>query len=43
MVEISTSLLTVEKKDLVKKLHEIDVAKTDYIHIDVITIYNNQK
>ena len=36
MAEISTSILTVEKKDLVKKLHEIDVARTDYIHIDVM-------
>lgn len=36
MVEIATSLLTIEKRDLVKKLHEIDVAKTDYIHIDVM-------
>lgn len=36
MEEISTSLLNVEKRDLVKKLYEIEAAKTDYIHIDVM-------
>jgi len=36
MIEISTSILTVEKKELINKLYEIETAKTDYLHIDVM-------
>lgn len=36
MAVISTSILTVDKKNLVGELYEIEAAKTDYIHIDVM-------
>lgn len=36
MVEISTSLLSVEKEDIIKTIYNIETAKTDYFHIDVM-------
>ena len=36
MVEVSTSLLTVKKDELIKKIYNLEVAKTDYFHIDVM-------
>lgn len=36
MVEISTSLLSVEKDKIVKTIYNLEVAKTDYFHIDVM-------
>lgn len=36
MVEISTSLLSVEKEKSVKVVYDLEVAHTDYYHIDVM-------
>ena len=35
-MEISTSILTVEEENSVKTFYELEVAKTDYYHIDVM-------
>ena len=35
-MEISTSILSVDKEDVVQKFYDIEVAKTDYFHIDVM-------
>lgn len=36
MVEISTSLLSVEKENIIKTIYDLEVARTDYFHIDVM-------
>lgn len=36
MVEISTSILTVDEKEAMKVFYDLEVAKTDYYHIDVM-------
>lgn len=36
MVEISTSLLSVERDKIMKTIYNLEVAKTDYFHIDVM-------
>ncbi len=36
MVEISTSILNVEKKDAMKVFYGLEVAHTDYFHIDIM-------
>ena len=36
MVEISTSLLSVEKENVIKTIYDLETAKTDYFHIDVM-------
>ncbi|MBO5349107.1 MAG: ribulose-phosphate 3-epimerase [Clostridia bacterium] len=36
MVEISTSILTVSKDQIVKTIYNLEVAKTNYFHIDVM-------
>lgn len=36
MVEISTSLLSVEKENVIKTIYNLETAKTDYFHIDVM-------
>ena len=36
MVEISTSILSVDKENIMKTLYNLEVAKTDYFHIDVM-------
>ena len=36
MVEISTSLLTVQKDNVVKTIYNLEVGKTNYFHIDVM-------
>lgn len=36
MVEISTSLLSVEKEKIIKTIYNLETAKTDYFHIDVM-------
>lgn len=36
MVNISTSLLSVQKDKVVKTIYNLEVAKTDYFHIDVM-------
>ena len=36
MVEVSTSILTVEKGEESKTFFALEVAKTDYFHIDVM-------
>ena len=36
MVEISTSILTVEKEKATKTFYDLEVAGTDYYHIDVM-------
>lgn len=36
MVEISTSLLSLETKESIKKIYDLEVAHTDYYHIDVM-------
>ena len=35
-MEISTSILTVEKENATKTFYDLEVAKTDYYHIDVM-------
>ncbi len=36
MVEISTSILSVKKEESAKKFYDLEVAHTDYFHIDVM-------
>lgn len=36
MVEISTSILSVKKEESIKKFYDLEVAHTDYFHIDVM-------
>lgn len=36
MVEVSTSVLTVEKEKIMRTIYDLEVAKTDYFHIDVM-------
>lgn len=36
MVEVSTSLLNVKKEDILGCIYNLEVAKTDYFHIDVM-------
>lgn len=36
MVEVATSLLNVEEENIIKTIYDIEVAKTDYFHIDVM-------
>ncbi len=36
MVEISTSVLNVEKQDAMRIFYGLEVAHTDYFHIDVM-------
>lgn len=36
MIEISTSILTVEKENATKTFYDLEVARTDYYHIDVM-------
>lgn len=35
-MEISTSLLSVKKEDIIQIIYNLEVAKTDYFHIDVM-------
>lgn len=36
MVEISTSLLSVKKEDIITSIYDLETAHTDYFHIDVM-------
>ncbi|MBQ3408881.1 MAG: ribulose-phosphate 3-epimerase [Clostridia bacterium] len=36
MVEVSTSVLTVEKENIMQTIYDLEVGKTDYFHIDVM-------
>ena len=36
MIEISTSILSVKKEDSIKTFYNLETAKTDYFHIDVM-------
>ena len=36
MVEISTSILSIKKEESIKKFYDLEVAHTDYFHIDVM-------
>ena len=36
MVEVSTSILNVDEKEAMQKFYDLEVAKTDYFHIDVM-------
>lgn len=36
MVEISTSILNVDEEEAMKTFYDLEVAKTDYYHIDVM-------
>ena len=36
MVEVSTSILSVEKDKIIKTIYNLETAKTDYFHIDVM-------
>ncbi len=36
MVEVSTSILTMDEKDISKTIMNLEIAKTDYFHIDVM-------
>lgn len=36
MVEISTSILTINKEDIIPIIYNLEVGKTDYFHIDVM-------
>ena len=36
MVEVSTSILSVKKEEALGTLYNLEVAKTDYFHIDVM-------
>lgn len=36
MVEVSTSILSVDEKEAIKTFYDLEVAKTDYYHIDVM-------
>ena len=35
-MEISTSLLSVKKEDIIQTIYNLEVAHTDYFHIDVM-------
>ena len=35
-IEVSTSLLGVEKEEIIKTIYRLEEAKTDYLHIDVM-------
>ena len=35
-MEVSTSLLSVKKEDIIQTIYNLEVAKTDYFHIDVM-------
>ena len=46
MVEISTSVLNIEEKKAVQIFYDLETAKTDYFHIDVMDgkfVYDNTK
>ena len=36
MIEVSTSILNVDEKEAMKAFYDLEVAKTDYYHIDVM-------
>ena len=36
MVEVSTSILSVKREKSIKIFYDLEVAKTDYFHIDVM-------
>lgn len=36
MVEVATSILTVQKDKIIKTIYNLETAKTDYFHIDVM-------
>ena len=36
MVEVATSLLDVDKEKIIKTIYDLEVAGTDYFHIDVM-------
>lgn len=36
MVEVSTSILSIKKEEAIKTLYNLETAKTDYFHIDVM-------
>ncbi len=36
MVEISTSILSVKKEESIRKFYDLEVAHTDYFHIDIM-------
>lgn len=36
MIEVSTSILTVEKENAIKTFYDLEVAGTDYYHIDIM-------
>lgn len=36
MAEISTSILTIEEENSIKTFYELEIAKTDYFHIDIM-------
>jgi len=36
MVEVSTSILNIKKEDAIKTFYNLETAKTDYFHIDVM-------
>lgn len=36
MVEVSTSILNIKKEEAIKTLYNLETAKTDYFHIDVM-------
>ena len=36
MVEVSTSILSVKKENIIKTIYNLETAKTDYFHIDVM-------
>ena len=36
MVEVSTSILSIDKENAIQTLYNLEIAKTDYFHIDVM-------
>ena len=36
MVEVSTSILQVEKDEIITKIYDLETAYADYFHIDVM-------
>lgn len=36
MVEVSTSLLSIKEEEIIKIIYDLEIAKTDYFHIDVM-------
>ena len=36
MVEVSTSILSVKKEDIITTIYDLETAHTDYFHIDVM-------